>query len=222
MIDDQEKSASSDSYKLLRFLYREVARKFIDASPELVWVHAGCAAGEDGAVLMPGRWGHGKSTLTLELHRRGLRYVSDDLVPIDPATGKALPFACSPQVRRSSAGTLSREQVSGLPKFRISLQPEDVAQEPQLLAMLVFPTFAENEQARLTSISPAQAAGQLLENCISFPNNSDATIQSLCGSIEELPMYNLVFGNAEAAGDLIMAALAQDKEKITEFASERG
>ncbi len=54
--------------------------------PEAKWLammHAGAVGDERGAVVMPADSGSGKSTLTAALVHAGLRYFSDDVVPLD-------------------------------------------------------------------------------------------------------------------------------------------
>lgn len=45
-----------------------------------------------GAVLLPGDPGSGKSSLTVALVQSGMHYLSDELAPIDPVTGRVHPF----------------------------------------------------------------------------------------------------------------------------------
>lgn len=192
--------------KLLRHGYREVVRLFIHNHPELVWIHAACAAGDHGAVVLPGSWGRGKSSLTLELCEKGWSFLSDDIVPLDPLAERAIPFPGTPQVRASSNQFLSRNQLGSLSKRAAPLDQSQVSSEPQPVTMLIFPSFVPNATASLSSIPPAQAVGELLENCLSFPKNDDATIQALCDMVKDLPVYRLRFSNvAEAAGLLISA-----------------
>lgn len=62
-------------------------------------VHAGAAVYRDGAVLLAGRSGHGKTTLTLGLLRRGLGLLSDELAVIDPSTHWVVPYRRSLHIR---------------------------------------------------------------------------------------------------------------------------
>jgi hypothetical protein len=208
LVDEEISSRVPTSSRLLRNLYREVVRFFILAHPELVWLHAGCAASPTGAIVLPGPWGHGKSTLTMELYNSGWSYLSDDAVPIDPRIGAAIPFPSAPQIRSGSNRTLSRDQVSDLSKSAVQLEPDRVARKPQDISMFVFPTFLEGAEAILVEVPPAQSVGQLLENCLSFPNNSDETIKSLCELVEDTPVYNMVFSDADNAVALLKDAMA--------------
>lgn len=48
---------------------------------------------DDGAVLIPAQAGGGKSSLTVALVRAGFEYLSDELAPVDPVTGRVHPYS---------------------------------------------------------------------------------------------------------------------------------
>jgi hypothetical protein len=54
-------------------------------------LHSGAVSRGGQAALLVGSSGHGKTTLTLELVRRGWRFLSDDFAPVD-AAGVVRPF----------------------------------------------------------------------------------------------------------------------------------
>ncbi len=204
LVDGKEVSRNADSFRLLRHLYREVVRKFILATPDLVWTHAGCAASVDGAIILPGSWGRGKSTLVQALYRNGWLFLSDDIAPVDPKTGMAIPFPGTPQIREHSERVLLRNEIGTLSKKALVLDQRRVAAEGVPVAGVVFPHFTPGAKTRIEDIAPAQAVGELLENCLSFQNNTDATIAALCSVVENLRAYRLVFSDAHDAAQTII------------------
>lgn len=204
LVDGKQTAKSSSGFRLLRHLYREVVRLFIFRNPQLVWLHAGCAASPDGSVILPGSWGRGKSTLVLELHKRGWSFLSDDIVPINPATGKSIPFPGTPQVRQSVQRVLRRDQLGSLSKSAVPIDPARVAGGPEQVSMIIFPHFTPEAETRLERVSPARAVGELLENCLSFQNNTDATIEALCALVEVLPTSRLQFSDPATAADALI------------------
>ena len=194
----------AEEAKLLRLLYREVARQFIFKLPQFVWLHASCVASEDMAIVLPGPWGRGKSTVALQLYDRGWSFLSDDIVPLDPNSAMAIPFPATPQVRPGSQCALPREQLSRLSKSAVPIDAARVTGGPTPVSLIVFPYFHAGTNAELAPISPGQAAGWLLENCLSFPENTDETIQALCAMVERTPVYSLRFGDAAEAATTLM------------------
>ena len=55
-------------------------------------VHAGVVARGDGVVAFPADKRAGKSTIVAECIRRGFDYVSDEVLVIDPATDRVIPY----------------------------------------------------------------------------------------------------------------------------------
>lgn len=196
--------------RLLRDLYREVVRQFIFKYPNWIWLHASCVASEEGAIILPGSWGRGKSTLALQLYNEGWSFLSDDVVPFDPVTATAIPFPATPQVRQGTEKTLTRDQLSRLSKVAVSVDVARVAEAPAPISMIVFPHFQAGVESVLQPITPGQSVGALLENCLSFPQNTDETIQQLCATVEGLPTYKLSFSDPTDA-----AATLENLQKST-------
>jgi hypothetical protein len=142
----------------------------------------------------------------MALCKLGWSFLSDDIVPFDPANGMALPFPATPQVRFNVDKGLRREDLSRVGKSAVALEPGQVATAPQSLAMIVFPHFSSGAAAELRPISRGQAAGKMLENCLSFANNDNATIARLCRIVEKTPTHILRFGDASQAANLLVHA----------------
>jgi hypothetical protein len=157
-------------------------------------------------MMLPGEWARGKSSLVMELCERGWSFLSDDIVPLDPAKSEVVPFPGTPQIRFNTDKSLRRDDMGNVEKSQFALDPAKVATAPQQLTMIVFPYFTTGAVPELIPISCGQALGKLLENCLSFIKNDDGVIRRLCAVVEDVPTYNLRFGNAgEAAGLLIHA-----------------
>ena len=107
LLDGRAIGESPPAASFLRSFYRQVVCEFIERYPRLVWLHAGAAASSDGAIILPGEWARGKSSLVMELIDRGWLFLSDDVVPLDAARGAVVPFPGTPQIppqrRRSTA-----------------------------------------------------------------------------------------------------------------------
>jgi hypothetical protein len=95
-------------------------------------LHSGAVARDGQAVLLVGSSGHGKTTLTLELMRRGWRFLSDDFAPIEP-TGTVRPFPRRVNVTDASLVLLGIQPPAGgmrLPGFggqsKWMLDPEEL------------------------------------------------------------------------------------------------
>ncbi len=203
---------SSGATRLLRQCYREVVACYVECHPELVWMHAGCAASENGAVILPGDWGRGKTSLVLALCERGWSYFSDDVVPVDAASGKVLPFPATPQKRSPTQANVPRGELGIVPKSPTAVDERLIAKEPRSLSMIVLPHYRRDAPTEFFDISPAEAVGELLESCLSFTKNEDAAIERLCALVETFPVQRLVFDKAAEAAELLIDQLGMAPE----------
>jgi hypothetical protein len=62
-------------------------------------IHAGALVDRGAALVVAGRSGQGKTTLTLGLLRRGLGLLSDEFAVIDPASQRIMPYRRSLHIR---------------------------------------------------------------------------------------------------------------------------
>ncbi len=70
---------------------------------EWLFVHAGVVAWRNYAILVPGRSRSGKTTMVLEMIRRGATYYSDEYAVLD-GEGRVHPYARVPTVRDAEGG----------------------------------------------------------------------------------------------------------------------
>jgi len=74
-------------------VYDRFLNAIFDLSTDYAVLHAAAVAdGQQGASLIAGPSGHGKTSMTLELVNRSFRFLSDDYAPMDLATGNISPY----------------------------------------------------------------------------------------------------------------------------------
>jgi hypothetical protein len=165
---------------------------FIEAHPDFLWLHAAAAALDGFVVLLCGSPGAGKSTLAVQLVDLGWAFVADDVVPVDPMSGLALPLPCAPCIR-----TASFEEGDGRGVFLeqskrvVDVASEKVAAAPQPIGAIVFPEFSRNGAQVLSPLSSASAARSLIAHCLRFDEDKSRTIGGLFRLTEALPAFHL-------------------------------
>lgn len=190
----------------LRCLKYEVVLQLIEARPDLVWIHAGAAADAHGAVLLAGNWGCGKSTLVTELYRRGWSYLSDDVLPFDPATGRVLPFPLTPTVREAQRQHLPMERLAGSAKQWVDLAPGTLCTAPNPVQALIFPHYDPAAPACLEPYTPGTTVVELVRQCLNFEPYQGNVITPLCSLAERVPAYRLTYSRGQQAIDHILQA----------------
>jgi len=187
----------------------DVLQEFMDARPELLWLHAGVVEWEGRALIIPAKSGAGKSTFTTALVEQGWKFMSDDTAPILLEGLSVLSYPQSPRRRRfpgavigdGAIGNLEREIVS-IPKDTVHLGAADVK------AML-FPRFGAGPGG-LSPLSAGEAAFRLLGSVRNFPDHREAAIKAMADLTTKAELYqfdydhpdqmNVLFGQRKESG----------------------
>jgi hypothetical protein len=188
---------------LVRRLGYEIALDMIEGRPDLLWLHAASAELGGHAVALVAESGRGKSTVVTALCERGWSYMSDDITPLDPATGLLIPFALTPEVRRHPGVELPADRVRNLTKAEVPLPFESVCKRPVPIAGLIFPRYEPGASARLRPFSAAEAALELLPCCLNFVRHREAAVRYVCELVGRLPVLRLSFSDGHDAAELL-------------------
>jgi hypothetical protein len=191
---------------VLDWLGAEVSGQLIGARPDLCWFHAGAAADGEGALLVAGPSGSGKSTIVTALARRGWQYLSDDVVALDPTSGKVFPFPRSPTVREQLGAMLPPDRLRELRKGDVSLPRLAVCKEPVSVAAVVFPAYDLTSARGLSPCPPGAAVLKLLVNSLDFAARAERAVRYACELARNVPALHLCFQNGPEAADLIITA----------------
>jgi hypothetical protein len=189
----------TDKMCLLQAIKYEVMMKLIRARLDLLWFHAGAVANDTEAIVFAAPGGGGKSTLVAHLCQQGWRYLSDDVVPLELATRKILPFPQTPRVRQNTGELVPSDRLSEVPKYDVTLDLNLICRSPLPIRALVFPSFDKQTLAKISPCTPACAALELLHNCINFTDHKQVAVQQICEIVKHLPAFKLTFSNIESA-----------------------
>ena len=189
-----------------RALLHATMRLFMQARPDLVWLHAAVVARGGRAYVFPAASGQGKSTLVAELLDRGWHYLSDEVAPIDPASRAVLPFAIAPHRRVGGGRVLAEPDVQRLPKVRVRLAPGVVGQGALAVAGVGFLTYCPDPAAaaaRLVDCPPGAAVLQMLRHSFGDACARPAELDRLCAVMSRVPALHLRYASARKAADLL-------------------
>jgi hypothetical protein len=188
---------------ILRAVTYHVAVHFIEARPDLLWLHAGAAVWQGRAVLIAAPGGRGKSTLVTRLCGRGWAYLGDDVIPLDPATGVALPFPQTPAFRKTPARDVAPGEVHELPKAVVPLDPAAVCRRATAIGTLVLPAYHRHGPTALTPSTPADAGLALLAATLNFPRHREQAVRAVARLVDRVLSVRLTYASAATAADLI-------------------
>lgn len=186
-----------------RWARYQVIERLIDARGDLIWFHGGAVGQRGRAVVLPGRRGRGKSTLVTGLWKRGCTFLTDDILPIDPASHRIAPFPQLPAVRVDPGRDLSDDALGSVPKNDIAIteRVEGEALEP---AAFVLPAFTRGAATRLVPCSPGEAALALLEGCWNLARYQEGAAACVARLGAQLPVCRVEFSEPDRAADIAM------------------
>ncbi len=90
--------------------YRLVLEALFAKLDNFLLLHAGAVVDEGGALIVAGPPRSGKSTLVLELVKRGFAFYSDDICPLHRESGHVHPFPRSPWAEPAGCGTAADQR----------------------------------------------------------------------------------------------------------------
>lgn len=195
-------------------------------------VHAGAVVGPAGATVVAGRSGHGKTTLTLGLLRRGYGLLSDELALLDPANGLVHPYRRSVHVRPGTVALMPelavladrpRHELGGGSEWAVT--PAEIAAAlggsvgeaaPLGRVVVLDGTPRPGAEPRFQVISPAVAALELLRGTWAASVDFGGTLGAVSGLLAGVPCSRLEVGDFERTLDLLTEpdALAGPPEAV--------
>jgi hypothetical protein len=171
------------------------------------------------ALVLPGRAGSGKSTLTAALVDEGLEYLTDDLIMLDPDLNlmRGLPFSLS--VKETGTEVLSGRfpYLGDLPlnvrpdSIRVRYLPLAQAQngrEPDRsfkMAWIVFPTYDPEGRDELQSIGAGAALVRLMESCTMMRFVSTQSVGRLVALLARVPCFEMRVSSLDRAANELLA-----------------
>ena len=175
-------------------------------------LHAAVVERGGRALVLSGRPGAGKSTLTAGLILRGWRLLSDEVTMIPVGGRDALPVprpvslkdGAIDLVRALSPAAVLGPAAKGTKKGTVAhLRPptDSVrrADEPALPAWVVFPKFAAGSASELRPVSRAQALLRAGDEAFNYSMLGSSGFETLANAIDGCTCFNLPFGDLHEA-----------------------
>lgn len=176
--------------ELQSVLHVAVARNARD----FVFVHAGVAAWQGKAIVIPGRTMSGKTSLVAALVRGGAGYFSDEYAVLDPQ-GRVHPYGKSLSVRDASGkGRNTGVETIGGRQWT----------QPCSMGMLIHTAFEPGARWQPRRLSSAKAMLAMLDNTVMVRDNPELAMQAIGQSLRGVQAYAGPRGEAD---ELVRALL---------------
>ncbi|HMM75080.1 MAG TPA: HprK-related kinase A [Gammaproteobacteria bacterium] len=148
---------------------------------QYLMLHGGVVAREEGAMILPGLPGAGKSTLTAYLMHRGWRLFSDEFTLLAPDSRMLQPFPRLIPLKNESIDVIAREVPEArfgprIPNTRKGLVAHLCPGAEHLRRMhesagprlIVFPRYVAGAQTELSTVPAAEAFAELTNNAFNY------------------------------------------------------
>jgi hypothetical protein len=189
--------AGSRSEALNRLLSHLQVRA-AEAAPGEVFVHAGVVAWMGRAIVLPGRSFCGKTSLVLELVRRGATYYSDEYAVFD-SSGMVHPYPRPLHVRSQCD---SEAQVLRAEELGLAL-----GSEPLSVALVLFSKFVPGSAWHARRLTPGGTMLGFLANTVCARKRPQESIESLRAVALGAHAYRVRRGEAGCAAQEVLNLL---------------
>ena len=200
-------------------LLAETSRHLADNSCDGLVFHAAAVRWKDRCLLLPGKTGAGKTTLTAWLVSRGFSYLTDELVYIAHGSKRVHALTRPLNVKAGGMAVLQPLGLAGhasdLPTGRgaMLVPPDTVAKDkgPRAprLAAIVFPHYRCGARFRAKPLSRGQAGLALMAcliNARNLPENGLTQVADLAKLVPGCRVRYSEFGQIEAWATRLMAS----------------
>jgi len=175
-------------------------------------LHSAVVAGGEGAAILPGRAGSGKSTLCAALVARGWRLLSDEVALIRPTDGSIQPVprpislkeASIEAMREFAPDAIFGPMWPGTAKGTVAHMlppPDSVARvsETAQPKWILFPVFQSGAKARLQPLPKARALMRTADNAFNYSVLGRQGFELLADLIDRCDCFELRFDDLEQA-----------------------
>jgi HprK-related kinase A len=183
-------------------------------------LHAAVLARDEGAIIMPGVPGAGKSTLSAYLMHRGWRLFSDEFTLLTPGTLELKPLPRLIPLKNDSIEVIKAAvpeaefgpQIPGTRKGRVShvkptgehLRRMHEGAQPRLV---VFPRYQAGAATELTALPKSACFAELTQNAFNYVLLGQQAFEMLADLTDRVQSYRLVYSDLAAANQALQDAL---------------
>lgn len=198
-------------------LHAELLDWYVEAHPQHLFIHGAAVRFGQRLVVFPALAKAGKSTLTVHLAAAGHTVFTDDVLPIDTATGRGVALGIVPRLRPPLPASLGREfhefvaaraGASRKNRLYVLLRGNELARlgASAPVGGVVLLERAPGARARLASIDPADALERIILQNFARDRPTDVILETLARVVEASACYHLRYARCGSAISLLRGA----------------
>lgn len=183
-------------------------------------IHAGAVAWNGGAVIFPAAQGMGKTTLTIQLLKKGFRFLSDEIACLSLKSRRVEPFARALNITERSRRLLELppfkgpgrcNEDDGETEWTVDVEElftRDLSESCKLSRIVFLRGYGE--RPRLEYLAGTNALFNLVKFSLSPVDNGALLLYELAPLFDGVDCYNLVAGDPFETADLVAKMVQED------------
>jgi len=200
---DKQLYFGKSRYQLAYILMNEIIFLCISGNDSHHALHAGAVYKDDSCIILPGKSGNGKSTLTSWLIMNGYQYLTDELLFLG-SDARVLPMTRPISLKVNEAheswllSEVANEEI--ITSNKGSMIPHRLlntsfrAKQPQITDV-VFPEYKPGAEPCLEEISPAKSSLYLLQSHVNARNLDGHGVSELASIVRNCRSFTLTYGS---------------------------
>ena len=206
--------------QLAAILFDQVIYHLLGTRKNGVALHAGAVSRQGMTILLPGRSGAGKSSVTAWLIANGFSYLTDELVFLpDDGSGKVIPFPRPLCIKTGSAavvktmlpanrqGDIWEDALGAVIPHRL-LNPHFILTAAPPVFFL-FPEYRNGSQLHAERISGARVSALLMTCDVNARNLIDHGFRQLAGLARSVPAWRIIYSNFVGFNEVVFDLLTK-------------
>lgn len=203
--DERRLYFGNSKYQVCFILMNKVITRCIATNENKHAIHAAAVFKDDSCIIIPGKSGSGKSSLTLWLLTNGYHYLTDELIFLSE-TGKVTPLTrpiCLKVNKKNShwpMHNLHNEQLVQSNEGTMiphRLVTKNFHRKTPQVTHIVFPRFDKESDPSLEVISHARSSLYLLQAHVNARNLQKHGVPVISKIIKECTSFKLTYNNFE-------------------------
>jgi len=185
-------------------------------------IHASAVSKEGRAIICPASPGSGKTTFCFWMVLRGYRYLSDEIVLLDPDTRQLAPFPKSLSIKEGTYSLMRslrpeldldrfRGAFLGTPIWYVppSALGSGVVSPVSTPSVFLFVRYDPSRRSALEPIGKGEAVLRTVRESFNFLQHREGAIEALTEIIDRCPCHELIVNDLSEAEKLAAKALAE-------------
>ena len=195
----------------VRALEDVVANRLLQEVSHCLLIHAAAVRHDHVCILVIGPSGRGKTTIALELVRRGMQYLTDEFTAIEPCGAVLRPFPRSAAQKFQSDTPLGVTlAIPGEPGYRAHMLPDHRSTlTPHSISSfkIIFPTHQAHRVPEARPLGSAEICARLMPSIFNFEGREQAIWPILANVVTRASACEFIYREVKSDLDLAMHVL---------------